>query len=103
MPTHSLTDSVNITCSNISAALKQVAKDSKKGDIVYLHFSMHGQPFEDLNGDESDGWDEALIPVDAQMQYAEGKYEGKKHLIDDELETFIAKIRSKIKNGINIK
>lgn len=84
------------TYSNITGALKKVVKDSKKGDIVYLHFSMHGQPFEDLNGDEADDWDEALIPVDAQMQYAEGKYEGKNHLIDDELETYIAKIRAKI-------
>lgn len=84
------------TYTNITGALKAMSKDAKKGDIVYLHFSMHGQPFEDLNGDEDDGWDEALIPVDAQMQYVEGKYEGKKHLVDDELETYIAKIRSKI-------
>lgn len=90
-----LTDA-QATYSKITGALKKVAKESKKGDIVYLHFSMHGQPFEDLNGDETDGWDEALIPVDAQMQYAEGKYEGKNHLVDDELETYIAKIRNKI-------
>lgn len=90
-----LTDA-QATYSNITDALKKVSKESRKGDLVYIHFSMHGQPFEDLNGDEMDGWDEALIPVDAQMQYAEGKYEGKNHLVDDELETYIAKIRSKI-------
>lgn len=90
-----LTDA-QATYSNITGALKKIAKESKNGDIVYLHFSMHGQPFEDLNGDETDGWDEALIPVDAQMQYTEGKYEGKNHLVDDELETYIAKIRSRI-------
>lgn len=90
-----LTDS-QATYRNITNALKNVAKESAKGDIVYLHFSMHGQPFEDLSGDETDGWDEALIPVDAQMQYTKGLYEGKKHLIDDELETYIAKIRTKI-------
>ena len=84
------------TYSNITSALKKVAKEAKKGDIVYLHFSMHGQPYEDINGDEADGWDEALIPVDAQMYYNKGEYEGKKHLIDDELETYISKIRSKI-------
>lgn len=84
------------TYSNITGALKKIAKDVKKGDIVYLHFSMHGQPYEDLNGDETDGWDEALIPVDAQMYYNKGEYDGKKHLIDDELETYISKIRSKI-------
>ncbi|MBR2017129.1 MAG: caspase family protein [Prevotella sp.] len=84
------------TYSNITGALKKVSKESNKGDLVYLHFSMHGQPFEDMNGDETDGWDEALIPVDAQMQYTEGKYEGKKHLVDDELESYITKIRCKI-------
>lgn len=90
-----LTDA-QATYSGITSALKKIAKQSQKGDIVYLHFSMHGQPFEDLNGDEADGWDEALIPVDAQMHYAKGKYEGKNHLIDDELEKYIAQIRSKI-------
>lgn len=91
----SLVDS-QATYSNITNALKKLTKDAKKGDIVYLHFSMHGQPFEDLNGDEADGWDEALIPVDAQMYYEEDMYDGGKHLIDDELESFFAKIRSKI-------
>lgn len=84
------------TYANIAGALKKVVKDAKKGDIVYLHFSMHGQPFEDLNGDEADGWDEALIPVDAQMRYVKGKYEGKNHLLDDEMEKYISQIRSKI-------
>lgn len=84
------------TYSNITKALKRLANSCKKGDIVYLHFSMHGQPFEDLNGDETDGWDEALIPVDAQMYYVKGKYEGKNHLIDDELERYVSEIRSKL-------
>lgn len=84
------------TYANITGALKKMVKQSMKGDIVYLHFSMHGQPFEDLNGDEADGWDEALIPVDAQMKYAAGKYEGQNHLLDDELEVYFNQIRSKI-------
>ena len=84
------------THTGITAALKKLAKDSKKGDVVYIHFSMHGQPFEDLNGDEKDGWDEALIPVDAQMTYSEGVYDGNNHLLDDELEVYFNDIRSKI-------
>lgn len=91
----SLVDS-QATHANITKALEQLAKDSKKGDMVYIHFSMHGQPFEDLNGDEEDGWDEALIPVDAEMLYAEGVYEGKNHLLDDELEVYFNDIRSKL-------
>ena len=84
------------TYANITKALKTMAKDAEKGDLVYLHFSMHGQPFEDLNGDEADGWDEALIPVDAQLKYVKGKYEGECHLLDDELEKYCNEIRSKI-------
>lgn len=91
----SLVDSM-ATYINIIDALKKIAKDAEKGDIIYLHFSMHGQPFEDLNGDEEDGWDEALIPVDAQLRYKEDVYEGEKHLLDDELEKYINIIRSQI-------
>lgn len=91
----SLVDSL-ATHANITKALEELAKESKKGDKVYIHFSMHGQPFEDLNGDEEDGWDEALIPVDAQMLYSEGVYDGKNHLLDDELEVYFNDIRSKI-------
>lgn len=81
---------------NIVAALAKVAQDAREGDFVYLHFSMHGQPFEDLDGDEADGWDEALIPVDAKMRYVAGRYEGENHLLDDELDKFFNQIRSKI-------
>lgn len=84
------------THAGITKALKKLAKDVQKGDIVYVHFSMHGQPFEDLNGDEDDGWDEALIPIDAQMTYSAGVYEGKNHLLDDELEVYFNKIRRKL-------
>ena len=84
------------THAGITKAFEKLIKKSKKGDIVYVHFSMHGQPFEDLNGDEEDGWDEALIPVDAQMKYSKGVYEGDNHLLDDELEGYFDKLRSKI-------
>ena len=84
------------THAGITKAFEKLIKKSKKGDIVYVHFSMHGQPFEDLNGDEEDGWDEALIPVDAQMQYSKGVYEGDNHLLDDELEGYFDKLRRKI-------
>lgn len=91
----SLTNS-QATYKGIKNAFEKLIKDCKKGDMVYLHFSMHGQPFEDLNGDEADGWDEALIPVDAQMKYKKGVYEGKNHLLDDELDGYFNRIRSKI-------
>ena len=45
------------TKAGITKALKLLVSQCKAGDIVYLHFSTHGQPFEDINGDEEDGWD----------------------------------------------
>lgn len=69
---------------------------TKKGDIVYLHFSAHGQPVEDLNGDEEDGWDESIVPVDAYKMFKKGVYEGQKHLTDDLLNKYIKKLREKI-------
>ena len=45
------------TYQNIISELSSFIKKTKKGDIVYLHFSAHGQPVEDLNGDETDGWE----------------------------------------------
>lgn len=61
-----------------------------------MNSSVYRLSIEDLNGDEKDGWDEALIPVDAQMLYSEGVYDGKNHLLDDELEVYFNDIRSKI-------
>ena len=84
------------TKAGISKALNLLASQCKVGDIVYLHFSTHGQPFEDDNGDEDDGWDESIVPVDAPIEYTKGKYEGENHLIDDELHEFCTRIRKAI-------
>jgi len=84
------------TYQNITNQLSTFTNQTKKGDIVYLHFSAHGQPVEDLNGDEDDGWDEAIIPIDAYKLYKKGVYEGKKHLLDDQLNTYVNKLRTKV-------
>jgi metacaspase-1 len=65
------------------------------GDIVYFHFSGHGQQITDDNGDEVDGYDEALIPIDAHKYYNPDSYDGRNHLRDDELKTLLNRIRSK--------
>lgn len=84
------------TYKNITTQLSRFINNTRKGDIVYIHFSTHGQPVEDLNGDEVDGWDEAIVPIDAYKLYKKGVYEGKNHLIDDQLNQYIKKIREKI-------
>ena len=84
------------TYDNITRQLASFIKATKKGDVVYLHFSTHGQPVEDLNGDEEDGWDEAIVPIDAYKMYKKGSYEGKKHLLDDQLNDYVKRLREKI-------
>lgn len=86
------------TFDNITRQLSLFVDKTKKDDIVYLHFSTHGQPIEDLNGDEEDGWDEAIVPIDAFKMYKKGTYEGKKHLIDDQLNQYVKKLREKMGN-----
>ena len=84
------------TANNIRKTLTSFSQKCKSGDIVYLHFSCHGQPFEDYDGDESDGWDEALVPFDALKEYQQGKYSGENHITDDELNSYLKTIRNRV-------
>lgn len=84
------------TAVNIRRHLDRLARRAPRGAIVYLHFSMHGQPFEDLNGDEDDGWDESLVPVDAPVRYHKGVYEGDRHITDDELAGYTGRLRRRL-------
>lgn len=86
----------NATAEKIRKAFGNLAKECQEGDLVYIQFSGHGQAYEDLSGDEADGWDEAIIPYDAMMQYKRGVYEGKNHILDDELEVYLSAIRAKV-------
>lgn len=84
------------TAKNIRKSFISFSEKCKSGDIVYLHFSCHGQPFEDYDGDESDGWDEALVPFDALKEYQQGRYSGENHITDDELNSYLKTIRNRV-------
>jgi hypothetical protein len=84
------------TKKNILLALDKLAAKAAAGDIVYFHFSGHGQQIEDDNADEADGYDEALIPYDAKGSYDPVSYKGENHLRDDELGKKLEDIRRKI-------
>ena len=79
----------------IVQAFMTMAQTAKKGDIVYIHFSGHGQQMRDRNGDEADGLDESWIPYDAYRQPC-NKDRGEKHLVDDEVNICLSAIRDKI-------
>lgn len=50
----------------IIAAYEQVVSESKPGDAIFLHYSGHGSKVADSSGDEDDGYDEVLVPLDFQ-------------------------------------
>lgn len=84
------------TKQGIVAALNQLIKECNKGDKVYFHFSGHGQPMEDLNGDEETSYDQTMVPYDAVIYYEEGEYEGENHFLDDEYSYYINSLRNKL-------
>ncbi|CAM8976116.1 unnamed protein product [Rhodiola kirilowii] len=56
------------TKQNIRMAMYWLIQGCKQGDSLVFHFSGHGLQKKDLNGDEIDGLDETLCPVDFETQ-----------------------------------
>lgn len=84
------------TKKGIVEAIDRLIAKAKPGDIIVFHFSGHGQQiFDDGRKDESDGYDEALVPYDANMRYS-GGYTGQNHLRDDELGDKLKALRKNI-------
>jgi len=47
----------------MQTGIKNLVRDSKKGDVAILHYSGHGSNVPDDNRDEADGRDEILCPT----------------------------------------
>ena len=83
------------TKTGIVGAFKRMTVSCKYGDVVYIHYSGHGQQMTDVHNDERDGLDECWIPYDACRKVS-ATYHGEKHLTDDELNVYLNAIRNKI-------
>lgn len=83
------------TKTGIIGAFRKMAASCKQGDVVYVHYSGHGQQMTDVHNDEKDGLDECWIPYDAYRK-ASATYHGEKHLTDYELNVYLNAIRHKI-------
>ena len=70
------------TRKNIMDAFARITQYSKAWDTVFIHYSGHGGRVADRSGDEEDGYDETLIPVD---------FKSAGHILDDELFTELVK------------
>lgn len=52
------------TSSNIMKAFKWLMNDVRRGDILFFHFSGHGSQMPDKTGQEVDGYNETIVPLD---------------------------------------
>ncbi len=96
----------NVTKEQMLVALRQYSQQLQPGDFAFLHYSGHGQLVQDLNGDEVNGFDQALVPLDAPScdldlydykgSAYKNVYRGEKHLIDDELDTLLTDMRHRL-------
>lgn len=64
------------TKQNILRAMHWLVKDARPNDSLFLHYSGHGGQTKDLDGDEDDGYDEVIYPVDFRQVG---------HITDDEM------------------
>ena len=88
---------------NIISALENLVSSSASGDVVYLHFSGHGQLIQDMNGDENGDFDQSFVCYDAcfspNYKVAGQSYRGQNHLIDDELFPYLDSLKRKVSTG----
>jgi hypothetical protein len=64
------------TKQNILRAMHWLVKDARPNDSLFFHYSGHGGQTKDLDGDEEDGYDEVIYPVDFRQTG---------HITDDEM------------------
>ncbi|ODQ80840.1 hypothetical protein BABINDRAFT_161043 [Babjeviella inositovora NRRL Y-12698] len=51
---------------NIIRAMQWLVKDARPNDSLFFHYSGHGGQTKDLDGDEEDGMDDVIYPLDFQ-------------------------------------
>ncbi|KXJ89426.1 metacaspase-1 [Microdochium bolleyi] len=64
------------TKQNILRAMHWLVKEARPNDSLFFHYSGHGGQTKDLDGDEPDGYDEVIYPVD---------FRSTGHITDDEM------------------
>jgi hypothetical protein len=74
-----------VTVANFKKQVEYAIENSVVGDMIYIHYSGHGTYVEDKNGDEIDGYDEALYLYDGV-------------LIDDDLNAIL----QTVPNGVTV-
>ncbi|CAN6633076.1 metacaspase-1 [Trichomonascus vanleenenianus] len=64
------------TKANIIRGMQWLVAGARTNDTLFFHYSGHGGQTEDLDGDEDDGYDEVIYPVD---------FKTAGHIVDDDM------------------
>ena len=78
------------TRKNIIEGIKWLLRDGQPNDSLFLHYSGHGGQTFDLDGDEEDGLDEFICPVD---------HKSAGMIVDDDLKALLSK---KLPKGVRL-
>jgi len=81
----------------LDAIRRHLIEPTQPGDIVFFHFSGHGQQIPDDGNDEVDGYDESLVPSDYVSQQ-----DGSKNIRDDELGALLEELKKKRPANVTI-
>lgn len=68
------------TKENIIRAMRWLVNDVRPNDSLFFHYSGHGGQTRDLSGDEEDGNDEVIYPLD---------YKTAGHIVDDDMHALL--------------
>lgn len=84
-------DAVSVpTRANIIRAMGWLVSGAQPNDTLFFHYSGHGGQTKDLDGDEDDGYDEVIYPVDFQQAG---------HIVDDEIHEIMVR---PLKQGVRL-
>lgn len=67
---------------NMLEAMQWLVRDAKPNDSLFFHYSGHGGQTKDTDGDEADGYDEVIYPVDFKQNG---------HIVDDVMHDIMVK------------
>lgn len=70
------------TRANILDAMRWLVRDAQPNDSLFFHYSGHGGQVKDKDGDEVDGLDEVIYPVD---------FKTSRYIVDDEMHRIMVK------------
>ena len=73
------------THAGVTRELQRLVNSATAGDVIVFQYAGHGYQLRDPDGDDSDGWDEALVPID---------FDAGAFLVDDEIRETLLTMRT---------